>query len=177
MLENGKAFKLRKENFSNSPRLSWQVWALWSYMAKGNQAGQTNVLMELLKYHSCPCCQSHGEKQAGENNKVAGQTLTGTELPGRKSRMECQHVRGHLAPIPPLWPKKTWQAWWLQETTNEERQALLKGNIKIYQGGHGAIWFFCGLLDWVLPSWWVLPPQLPWGSGNVSKWLRMRNEI
>lgn len=66
-------------------------------------------------------CQSHGRGMVQITRLLAGPSRV-QRCQGRKFRRRCQHVRGQLAPVPPLSQRKAfWQGWWLQETTNEER--------------------------------------------------------
>lgn len=66
-------------------------------------------------------CKSHG-RGLGKITRLLARPARARECQGRKPRECCQHVKGHLAPVPLLSQWKTfWQGWWLQETTNEER--------------------------------------------------------
>ena len=99
-----------------------QNWAgkTWFHGRKGqrvtDQPSQQGCLNSTFAW-----CQSHGRGMVQITRMLAGPS-SAQRCQGRKFRQPCQHVRGQLAPVPPLSQWKTfWQGWWLQETTSEER--------------------------------------------------------
>lgn len=66
-------------------------------------------------------CESHGRELVQITRLLAGPSST-QGCQGGTFRESGQHVRGHLAPGPPLSQRRSfWQGWWLQEPTSEER--------------------------------------------------------